>query len=416
MKPIFSHSLILVCLSAWTPVIPQNPVTLPPAGLTDGAIQNRFVYYGDAEKTYEKLFLSLDTLVMKGEGNLNFVHIGDSHIQAGFLPEQMRQDFSSFISSGCGSRGLIFPYRIAKTNNPTDYFVKFTGNWEYCRNVEVKKNCSLGLTGILVKTRDTVSGMTFHFRETATFRDFNFIRIYHDTLDTTFLLDFPGLEGKYRVLLPLHDGFTDYAFDSFQDSLKIRIIKKDTLNKYFTLYGIDFETGDPGISYSSVGINGAEVTSFLRCDRLNEQLNRMKPDWIVISLGTNDAYALTFDKNQFTLDYLMLIRAIRKACPGIPVVLTVPGDSFRRRRYDNLNIPSVREAIVQVATETDCAVWDFYSLMGGAKSILHWHKAGLVARDKLHFSKQGYVIQADLLFGAFLDAYTSFIDKTTQIH
>jgi hypothetical protein len=70
-----------------------------------------------------------------------------------------------------------------------------------------------------------------------------------------------------------------------------------------------------------------------------------------------------------------------------------------------------REAILETAKQTDCAVWDFYSLMGGPKSIMNWYKDGLVAKDKLHFDKQGYIIQADLLFGAFMNAYSSFIDS-----
>jgi lysophospholipase L1-like esterase len=139
---------------------------------------------------------------------------------------------------------------------------------------------------------------------------------------------------------------------------------------------------------------------------------KMKPDWIIISLGTNDAYPLHFNKDEFIGNYIALLTKIREADPGVPVLLTVPGDSYRRHRYDNLNLLEAREAILEVAKKTDCAVWDFYSFMGGQKSIMQWYKAGLVARDKLHFNKQGYIIQADLLFGAFVDAWSSFIDQS----
>lgn len=401
--------LMLVMVSAQA----QLPAVLPSGILVGGNMNNRFLFYGNSEKTYESLFRSMNGLVLKGEGIVNIIQIGDSHIQAGFIPEQLRKDFASFISPGCGARGLVFPYRIAKTNNPADYFVKFTGKWENCRNVETNKNCSLGLTGIMAQTRDTLAEMTFHFRENSTFRDFNFIRIFHDPLDTSFRVDFPGLAGMYHVVLPIQTGYTDIRFDSIiPDSLKIRIIKKDTTGNYFTFYGIDFENGDPGIVYSASGINGAEVTSYLRCDLMKDQLRKMKPDWIILSLGTNDAYPLHFNKEEFIVNYIALVKIIREADPGVPVLLTVPGDSYRRHRNDNLNLVAAREAILEVARQTDCAVWDFYSLMGGQKSIMNWYKAGLVARDKLHFSKPGYLIQADLLFGAFVDAWSSFIDQS----
>jgi hypothetical protein len=391
----------------------QWTMTLP-SGIIAGEIKNnRFIFCGNSEKTYESLFRSLNGLVMKGKGTVKIIQIGDSHIQAGFFPEEMRKDLASFISPGCGARGLIFPYRIARTNNPADYFVKFTGKWQNCRNVETNKNCSLGLTGIMAQTRDTLSEIIFHFREGAVFRDFNFIRIFHDPLDTSFRVDLPGLEGSYHVVLPIQPGYSDIRFDSIiTDSLRIRIVKKDTIGNYFTFYGIDFENGDPGFVYSASGVNGAEVTSYLRCDLMKEQISNMKPGWIILSLGTNDAYPLHFNKEEFTGNYIALVKRIREAVPGVPVLLTVPGDSYRRHRADNLNLLAAREAILEVARQTDCAVWDFYSLMGGPKSIMKWYKAGLVARDKLHFSKQGYLIQADLLFGAFVDAWSAFIDQS----
>jgi lysophospholipase L1-like esterase len=402
-------TLEVVCVQAqWTTALPSSI-------RIDEIKDNHLLYFGNAEETYKQLFDSLNRLILKGDCGIHIVQIGDSHIQAGFFPEQMRKNFSTFLSSGCGARGLIFPYRIAKTNNPIDYSVKFSGKWEHCRNVEVNKNCGLGLMGIMAQTNDSVAVISFHFKESSTFREFNFIRIFHDPLDTSFRIDFPGLAGLFHLISPLNARYSEIRFDSIiKDSLRIRIVKKDTTRNYFTLYGIDFENGDPGFVYSASGVNGAEVTSFLRCDKLKDQLNLLKPNWVIISLGTNDAYPLHFNKDEFIGNYISLIKEIREAAPGVPVLLTVPGDSYRRHRYDNLNMEEAREAIMSVAKQTDCAVWDFYSLMGGPKSILKWYKAGLVAKDKLHFDGLGYTIQADLLFGAFMDAYISFIDKSNS--
>jgi lysophospholipase L1-like esterase len=412
-KNILRTPFLLSLLLAMTAMQAQRPPSRHSKPRTNENSENSIVYYGNAEKTYASFFNSLNNLILKGEGTISIVQIGDSHIQAGFFPEEMRKEFAAFISSGCGARGLIFPYRIARTNNPADYSVRYTGKWDHCRNVELTKACSLGLTGIVVRTRDTLAGMTFHFKENATFREFNFIRIFHDPLDTNYHIDFPGLAGMYHTMPPIQAGYSEFRFDTIiHDSLKIRIVRKDTTRNYFTLYGIDFENEDPGIVYSGSGVNGAEVTSFLRCDQLKDQLGSLKPAWVIISLGTNDAYPVHFDKDEFIGNYVELIKKIHEAAPGVPVLLTVPGDSFRRHRYDNPNMEKAREAILETAKRTDCAVWDFYSLMGGPKSIMNWYKDGLVARDKLHFDKQGYIIQADLLFEAFMNAYSSFIDQS----
>lgn len=416
MKGMIRRTGLLLCfMLGIVPARAQWTTTLPSGIKIDENLDNHFLFYGNAGKSYASLFQSMDSLILKGEGTINILQIGDSHIQAGFIPEEMRKDFALFISARCGARGLIFPYRIARTNNPADYSVKYFGKWVHCRNVELNKNCSLGFMGILVQTRDTLAGLTIHFKENATFREFNLIRIFHDPLDTSFRVDFPGLAGMYHVVLPIQAGYTDIRFDTIiNDSLRMRIVKKDTVGKYFTLYGIDFENGDPGVVYSASGVNGAEVTSYLRCDLLKDQLRVMKPALVILSLGTNDAYPVHFSKSEFVANYAELVNRIREAAPGVPVLLTVPGDSFRRHRYDNSNLSEAREAIIEVAKQTDCALWDFYSLMGGPKSIMHWYKAGLVAKDKLHFDKQGYLIEADLLFYAFMDAYSSFIDKSNE--
>lgn len=373
---------------------------------------NKILFLGNSSQKFDALFSSFDHLILQGEGIINVVHIGDSHIQADYFSGQVRDRLVSEIASGCGARGLVFPYRMAKTNNPPDYFVKFTGNWESCRNVEYKKICTLGLTGVIVRTKDSISDIIFHFRKIPS-KDFNAIRIFHNTEEESFQFEFPGMDGRYTIRNDSSAGYTLVEFPEFlSDSLRLRITRKDTLNKYFNLYGVEFDNGDAGVTYSSAGVNGAEVTSFLRCDLLSKQLSAMKPGLVIISLGTNDAYSPKFDREQFRENYITLINIIRRSDPDLPVLLTTPGDSYRKRRYVNKNLPVLQEAIFDVAKETGCAVWDFYTVMGGIKSIQEWYKAGLVAKDKLHFNKAGYIIQGNSLADALLDAYSSYIDRT----
>ena len=40
--------------------------------------------------------------------------------------------------------------------------------------------------------------------------------------------------------------------------------------------------------------------------------------------------------------------------------------------------------------------------MGGDKSILQWLKPKLASFDKLHYTKDGYILQANLLMNAML--------------
>jgi lysophospholipase L1-like esterase len=50
-------------------------------------------------------------------------------------------------------------------------------------------------------------------------------------------------------------------------------------------------------------------------------------------------------------------------------------------------------------------VYDLYAVMGGYKSIYKWYKAGLAAKDKVHFNGRGYNILASMMFDAINRSY-----------
>ena len=53
------------------------------------------------------------------QGVINIVHIGDSHIQADYFSGMLRMCLQKQF--GNAGRGLIFPYKVAKTNEPYNY-------------------------------------------------------------------------------------------------------------------------------------------------------------------------------------------------------------------------------------------------------------------------------------------------------
>jgi len=67
---------------------------------------------------FENLYNKLDKVIKTGEGKINIVHIGGSHIQAGYYSGVVRKKMQTFFPGLNGGRGLIFPYQMAKTNNP----------------------------------------------------------------------------------------------------------------------------------------------------------------------------------------------------------------------------------------------------------------------------------------------------------
>lgn len=51
------------------------------------------------------------------------------------------------------------------------------------------------------------------------------------------------------------------------------------------------------------------------------------------------------------------------------------------------------------------AVWDLFEIMGGLSSVRQWEKAGLAKRDKIHFTRKGYYLQAELMYSALMEDF-----------
>ncbi|MBL6963815.1 MAG: hypothetical protein ISR55_08325 [Bacteroidetes bacterium] len=373
---------------------------------------NKFDFRGNARETFDNFFLKLDNLVLKGDQKINILHIGDSHIQADYFPGEMRKRMQTFIKDGIGSRGFLFPFKAAKTNGPPDIQVITNTEWIRCRNITKGYNCDLGIAGIQIQTHDSISNLTIEPAE-GDFLDytFNTIRIFHNLQTVYYEIGLLNYDGAVSKTYHYDQGYTEIKIKENLHRVELQFIRADTLKMPFVFYGISFENDDPGIVYSSVGVNGAETRSFNKCNLLQTQLKALDPDWLIISLGANDAYMRNFKPLLFYAHYDTLISRIREIMPHTALLLTIPGDSYRNRRYPNYNTEKLRDVVLQIAKKYDAAIWDFYRIMGGQNTVNLWYSNGLANRDKLHLTKDGYKLQGDLLFNAFLGSYDVHIQN-----
>jgi len=328
--------------------------------------------------------------------SLQIVHIGDSHLQAGFLTEKIKQQLFQYISDDTiASPGFIFPYTIAETNNPFFFKVHYTGKWEWCKNIDKEKTCKLGLSGITVQTKDTVTSVSIKMQNSkydypAKYY-FNKVKILHNSLKEV-NITINGKEAK------IFDGYSLLELPILADSISIEI--KQAQNSQFELYGIFLENTMSQINYHTIGVNGATAQSYLQCDYFSSHLKLINPDLVIISLGTNEAYDADFRKTEHEFILKDLIYQIRDVSPNTAIILITANDHLINREYTNPNIQKVNDNILKTCQELNLSYWDFYTIMGGEKSILEWYEKGLSAEDKLHFKRSGYEIQGELFFNA----------------
>ena len=351
----------------------------------------------------------------KGERRqVKILHMGDSHNQADFFTGKVRKLFQEDKRFGNAGRGFIFPYSAAKTNNPFDYKTRYTGTWTSQKMVSSKDQSQWGISGINVETRNASSTITL---EPVSYNEqkptpIEKVRIYYPILNEELfeaVIIAPTNEIKSQKMHP--DGYLEVIFSVPQTSISIGLDKTDDIQTHFILQGVSFETSEKGVLYHAVGINGAETRHYLRCEDFETQLKSVRPDLVIISLGTNDAYPDKFDDIAFKGNLIKIIEQIRNVHPNIPILLTSPNDTYRYKKYPNYNTQKAEERLQELVREKNVGLWNFYQIMGGFKSIAEWQKAGLAQYDRVHLTQTGYNLQGDLFFEAINEQYKKWMKR-----
>lgn len=368
--------------------------------------QDSLQFPGGRER-FDSLRRVLDTLLLTGQGHLNILHIGGSHVQAGHFSHRVRADLAAATGMNAAGRGLLFPYTAMKSNAPQSYAMWHEGRWASSRCVEREPRLPLGLTGACIETSDTAARVFIDMASLSLWRT-DTLRILGEgsTPDVV-----PMFVWHADTIAPLlSDGQPGFRFvlPSEADTccLLFRGLAADSLT--FRLRGVFTESHAPGITYCEAGINGASVPSWLRCTLLEQDLALAPPSLVIFGIGINDANIMpqTFNPEQFKANYRELIRRIRTVSPQCCFLFITNNDcwfSFRgRRRQYNTNTPRVQQAMRELAAEVDGAVFDVFSLMGGLRSSAAWVRARLQRPDHIHFTREGYELWGDLLYNALV--------------
>ena len=355
----------------------------------------------------------MEQLMTTGEGRINIVHIGGSHIQAGTFPGQMRQRFQTANGEMSAGWGFMFPYRIARTNSPFGYYIRYAGAWQSFRNVERRKSGMLGVGGISASTNSPKAELTILLEKENTIDyGFNKLRIYYQNEENNYQVYIDTSLVKNKVITV---NYIDFSLNDRVDSVTITLTKNPGQAGEFTLFGITTETGPNGIMYHSIGVNGAYVPAFLRCQLFGRQLADLKPDLVILGLGINDAYGRRFSPARFEENYAQLIAEIKQAAPNAAIVFTTNNDSYLYRRYVNKNGEKVRESMYKMAKKYNAGVWDMFEVMGGLNSIVLWQRNYLAQSDKIHFTREGYLLIADLFYTAIMQDFEEYLKTNNKI-
>lgn len=348
-----------------------------------------------------------------GDSNqISILHIGDSHIQADFLTREVRKNFQ--LEFGNAGRGLVFPLRVAGTNEPADYRSTTNAGWSVAKVNSPNRLPEPGLAGISISS--TENGAYFDIT-TSNHDDLDYafdqVTLIHTRDSLQFDCRFTDSSPKSGYLMsarPLEPGeITTYVrFEHPTNYVRIQAEQTDAMQSSITINGLILQNSNPGVLYSSVGINGAHFNDFNNSPLFFSQLKAMKPDLVILSLGTNEGADLKVTEADIIASTNAMIQSIRLANPGTSILIATPADDFFRKKYKNPYLETVHRALLKSAELEQVACWDLYSVSGGFGSAAEWRKAGLMQHDGVHYTKQGYTLQGSLLYKALIDSYLEY--------
>jgi lysophospholipase L1-like esterase len=363
---------------------------------------------------YLKVFFDkLYKLKKEKKQTINILHLGDSHVQGGYNTQQIRQNFQ--LEFGNAGRGFVMPARVAGTNEPYSYKTESETKWESKRMVFPDQPLPIGLGGISIRTEDENASIKFSiydypnlkygFNRVTTFflkepRSFNLT--IRDTLNQS--LAFAGTFSTSNVI---HTATV--ALPGLYNKVYVNTLKSIATQNRFTLFGLNLENGNPGILYHSMGVNGAKYKHYLSTDFYLEQTTALKPDLIVLALGTNEALDHPYSDPKLMEQVSTVIARLKQHNPGAVFLLSIHPDSYKKKSKHNPGVATIREKLIEAATNNKIAYFDLYEAGGGKNSADKWKEATLLRDDGVHFTRAGYELQGNMFYMALIKAYNQYV-------
>ncbi len=183
------------------------------------------------------------------------------------------------------------------------------------------------------------------------------------------------------------------------------------------LFGVEFRKASAGVIYSSLGINGANIT--LLSHAFNQghwtaELHHYKPDLVIVNYGTNESGFPKFVDTTWAGELKQAVQRLKAALPGGSILLMSPMDRGDRNKAGEIEtigaLPRLVEIESRVAKENGVAFFNTFQAMGGSGTMARWYsqEPRLVGADFIHPMPAGAKIVGELLYNALRDGYNQY--------
>lgn len=183
----------------------------------------------------------------------------------------------------------------------------------------------------------------------------------------------------------------------------------DNKSDTYSLSGVVLENNLPGVIYHVIGVNGAKVSDYNKYPLFFEQLPALEPDLVIVSLGTNESFG-KWATPYFITQMKSFVDQVKAKNPNTIVLLMSPPPSAYRKGALNPFIEDYAQALAQM---NGCVFWNLLDKLGGAEAAQDKAFLKNMAKDKVHYTIDGYQNQGRLFLNDFISAYDNYVKRKT---
>lgn len=342
----------------------------------------------------QPVFKTLNNLSNSQDSIFSVLHIGDSHVEIGQFSGEIKRQLEK--KYGKSEDAWMFPYQFFNNQSQKVFPVDTTGTWKRASIKFPNETKPVGVTGLGFYLSSETGTLTF--RSNTFFPEITKISFLHYYDGNPLPVKLP--KGKLHThVISKNTAITEITFSSSEKEYVLEFTKSDNL----LVYAIKLNSHPKrGIAYHKFGVAGSTLQQFVENTPLfMEQIRALKPNLLIVSLGTNDSYIDTLNEQKLLQEVRMFTEKLSRYSSKTTILFTTaPDTKYDDRRPQRLT--EINRIIRTIAIENpSIAMWDLHQIMGGDGSVDGWIKKNYLIFDHLHFTTAGYKLQGELFMEAF---------------
>lgn len=305
---------------------------------------------------------------------VSILHLGDSHISLDHLTGEMRRLWNRRY--GNAGRGLQpgVPYQYYSVQ---DYRISMSGAWEVKSSLPADAHGAFGIQGFVASAARADAEMVLDADEpfdgveveVAGAPDTGYLSLTIDNAAPLRLSTYRETPGLVTLYVPAA-GAHHLRLSPVGNGGPVRVLG----------WGV---RRDGGVRYDSYGVVAARlgIVSHWRDDIADAQIERRRPDLVILGYGTNEGFDDELDLSAYRKRLAALIERLETIAPQASIALLGAFDGARDSGAGETcgdgwvtppKLGRLREIQREVAAEKGAWFWDGEAAMGGRCTIHRW--------------------------------------------